>query len=72
MVPFGAQSCVAQLALSAVLDGVVTRMRFGKVRRRIGGDGVSQIAQTNNTLFCHAEATEGARIDTRIAVFACK
>lgn len=79
-VPFGAESRVAQDALGAVLldDDFVTSMRarfslLGRDRfsRWIGGEGVAQVAQTDNTLFRHAETTSGECAGARAAVVAC-
>lgn len=81
MVPFGAESGVAQQALGVLLlvDDFVTSSLlaqsscFGWVRvgRGIGGDVLAQIAQTDYTLFRHAEATSEKCAGAQIEVVAC-
>lgn len=82
MVPFGAESGVAQQALGVLLlldDDFVTSSLlarsscFGWVRGRrgIGGEALAQIAQTDYALFRHAEATSEKCAGAQIAAVAC-
>jgi hypothetical protein len=69
VVPFGGEPGIAQqapgglLLLDSVVNSISSRAAaascFGWVRRRWGvsGDGLAQFAQTDYTLFRHAEAT---------------
>lgn len=79
VVPFGAESGVAQQALGLLANDFVTSRLlaqsscFGWVRvgRGIGGEALAQIAQTDYALFRHAEATSEKCSGARIADVAC-
>lgn len=84
MVPFGAESGVAQQALGVVvlllLDAFVTSISmlarsscFGWIRvvGLMGGEALAQIAQTDYTLFRHAGAISEECTGAKIVVVAC-
>lgn len=80
VVPFGGESGIAQQALGVLLlDDFVTSSLlarsscFGWVRvgSGIGGEALAQIAQTDDALFRHAEATSEKCAGAQIAAVAC-